>query len=112
MDTEKLKQLLSKSSQALKERQKPILLLQETKETIKLDTTAKEYKSKPEKVKGEIKKENNWFEMIPAVMTQETKLDLHIIQNRHVLDPKRHYKRNVIKPKIFQVYFYNKGWLY
>jgi hypothetical protein len=32
-------------------------------------------------------------EFIPTPMSLELKRDLFIIQNRHVLDPKRHYKR-------------------
>ncbi|KAI8898728.1 Fcf2 pre-rRNA processing-domain-containing protein [Globomyces pollinis-pini] len=38
-------------------------------------------------------------------LTEEIKRDLHIIKSRHVLDPKRHYKRDNTKglPKFFQI---------
>jgi hypothetical protein len=38
-------------------------------------------------------KEKDYFEFIPTAMTPELQRELHIIKNRHVLDPKRHYKR-------------------
>lgn len=47
----------------------------------------------------------NWFDMPAPEMTQELQRDLNILRMRHVLDPKRHYKKNSSKklPKYFQV---------
>ncbi|KAI9105967.1 Fcf2 pre-rRNA processing-domain-containing protein, partial [Phlyctochytrium arcticum] len=46
-----------------------------------------------------------WFDMQGAELTEETKRDLHVLQSRAVLDPKRHYKKGTMKtlPKIFQM---------
>ena len=46
--------------------------------------------------------ETEWATMKPAPQTEENKRDYHIIRNRHVLDPKRHYKR-IDKPSVFSI---------
>lgn len=37
---------------------------------------------------------DKWFNMPKAELTPELKRDLQLLQMRHVLDPKRHYKKN------------------
>lgn len=47
-----------------------------------------------------------WFDMPAPTMTPELKKDLEILQLRHVMDPKRHFKRSgksKALPKYFQV---------
>ncbi|KAJ3052703.1 hypothetical protein HK097_005828 [Rhizophlyctis rosea] len=46
-----------------------------------------------------------WFDLPAPEMTEEVKRDLHILQSRGVLDPKRHYKKDTTKglPKFFQI---------
>eukprot|EP00741_Cyanophora_paradoxa_P023695 tig00021612_g22889.t1 len=46
-----------------------------------------------------------WFNMRSTLMTEELERDLRLLQNRSVLDPKRHYKALDWKgrPKVFQV---------
>ncbi|KAM0922625.1 hypothetical protein ACQ4PT_006099 [Festuca glaucescens] len=47
-----------------------------------------------------------WFDMPAPTITPELKKDLEILQLRHVLDPKRHFKRSgksKALPKYFQV---------
>ncbi|KAJ3359033.1 hypothetical protein HDU91_005026 [Kappamyces sp. JEL0680] len=47
---------------------------------------------------------DDYFKMKQTPLTDEVKRDLHILQNRHVLDPKRHYKRqDKGLPKVFQM---------
>lgn len=47
----------------------------------------------------------NWFGLPAPEMTEELKRDLEVLRMRHVLDPKRFYKKNDLKdlPKYFQV---------
>ena len=45
----------------------------------------------------------DWHSMKPAPNTSENKRDYHIIRNRHVLDPKRHYKRIDKPSQIYQI---------
>ncbi|KAF8472451.1 Fcf2 pre-rRNA processing-domain-containing protein [Kalaharituber pfeilii] len=46
-----------------------------------------------------------WFDMPRTHMTEEVRRDIQLIQMRSVLDPKRHYKQNVLKevPKYSQM---------
>lgn len=46
-----------------------------------------------------------WFGLPAPEMTDELKHDLEVLRMRHVLDPKRFYKKNDLKdlPKYFQV---------
>ncbi|KQK01612.1 rRNA-processing protein fcf2 [Brachypodium distachyon] len=47
-----------------------------------------------------------WFDMPAPSITPELKKDLHILQLRHVMDPKRHFKRSgksKVLPKYFQI---------
>ncbi|KAG8072250.1 hypothetical protein GUJ93_ZPchr0006g45182 [Zizania palustris] len=47
-----------------------------------------------------------WFDMPAPTITPELKKDLEILQLRHVMDPKRHFKRSgksKALPKYFQV---------
>lgn len=42
-----------------------------------------------------------WFDMKAPELTPELKRDLHILKNRHVLDPKRFYKKEDAPSKYF-----------
>lgn len=44
-----------------------------------------------------------YFKMKPSVMTEQDIKDLHIIRNRHVIDPKRHYKKMDKLSSVYQV---------
>jgi hypothetical protein len=44
-----------------------------------------------------------WLKMNPTPLSAQLAKDLHIIQNRHVLDPKRHYKKMDKIGKVFQM---------
>ncbi|KNE57607.1 hypothetical protein AMAG_03297 [Allomyces macrogynus ATCC 38327] len=50
---------------------------------------------------------DKWFNLPATEITPELQRDLFLIKNRHVLDPKRHYKKdakaNAALPKFFQV---------
>ena len=45
----------------------------------------------------------DWQQMKPAPQTEENKRDYHVIRNRHVLDPKRHYKRIDKPTSVYQI---------
>lgn len=46
---------------------------------------------------------SKWFNMRKPEMTSELKRDLHVLKNRSVLDPKRHYKKEKWQvPKFFE----------
>lgn len=46
---------------------------------------------------------SKWFNMRKPEMTAELKRDLHVLKNRSVLDPKRHYKKEKWQtPKFFE----------
>ncbi|RZC72521.1 hypothetical protein C5167_048001 [Papaver somniferum] len=47
----------------------------------------------------------NWFDMPAQTITPEIKNDFQIIKLRHVLDPKRHYKKGDSKSKELPKYF-------
>ena len=57
-------------------------------------------KEERDKTKGK-----DWYNMTAPELTEETQRDLELIQMRHVLDPKRHYKKNNSDtlPKYFQI---------
>lgn len=68
------------------------------KATVKPSATSSSDTKAPETAVG-------WFNMPAPELTAELKRDLHIIKNRSVLDPKRHYKKdnNQKTPKFFQI---------
>ena len=60
---------------------------------------------KLKKLEREKNKGKDWFNMPALEMTEERKKDLELLQMRHVLDPKRFYKKNSTDalPKYFQI---------
>ncbi|EDO34645.1 predicted protein, partial [Nematostella vectensis] len=46
-----------------------------------------------------------WFDLPATTVTPELKQELKVLKMRHILDPKRHYKKNDSKelPKYFQM---------
>jgi hypothetical protein len=110
-----LDQLLTKATDALRKAQESIISVtdQNTVQSIKEPVASgnlyfKQSKGlvllNPLESKLELKKEKSikikdtsagpdWFHMPAIEMTDEVKKDLHIIKNRGVLDPKRHYRK-------------------
>jgi len=60
---------------------------------------------KLKKIEREKTKGKDWYNMSAPEMTEEKQRDLELIQMRHVLDPKRFYKKNKSEnlPKYFQI---------
>jgi Fcf2 pre-rRNA processing len=46
---------------------------------------------------------DEYFTLKPTQITPEVEKELHIIRNRHVLDPKRFYKKQKLDLKLFQM---------
>merc|ERR1711915_540020 len=57
------------------------------------------------KIEREKTKGKDWYNMSAPEMSEEKQRDLELIQMRHVLDPKRFYKKNKSEnlPKYFQI---------
>ena len=60
---------------------------------------------KLKKIEREKTKGKDWYNMSAPEMTEERQRDLELLQMRHVLDPKRFYKKNNSEnlPKYFQI---------
>ena len=101
-----LRHLLLKSKKNLE-----VLKVEKVEKVIQLEIEMAQKKEtfvpKVDKTRARKEEMEEYFKMKPTPMTEQVKRDLHIIKNRHVLDPKRHYKRSDAKrplPKIFQVF--------
>jgi hypothetical protein len=75
---------------------------------LKSDAIAK--KSMTSRVEASIETAGDkWFNLPATELTPELKADLFLIKSRHLLDPKRHYRKDNKSnevPKFFQVYFF------
>lgn len=67
---------------------KGLVLLRETLKPALKPLQSRKQSEKKEKTAGP-----EWFNMPAMEITDEIKKDLHIIKNRGVLDPKRHYRK-------------------
>lgn len=100
---QKLTNLIQKAQKSLSER---LSFEPEAPVEVNLKLTAKlpEIKKSTEHlVPVKLLETKEWAEMKPFDLNDEAKKDLLVIQNRHVLDPKRHYKRMDKISKTFQI---------
>lgn len=113
----KLKDLLKKAEMKLQETSGFLPLTDKKKPVVsaqKLEFTAPNFKrSKSDEIrlpsetvdltKQKKHEMNEYFTLKPTQITPEVEKEIHIIRNRHVLDPKRFYKKQKLDLKHFQM---------